>query len=158
MTLVGQPIEIRYSNNLRDTSGNPAHAATYIRRRIVVLDLDLRRNRREHARILSHELFHFVWVHLGNRKRLAWESLLQAERRSRERGEAGWSAEWRKRKLTASDLKIRTRRWREYCCESFCDTGACLKTGTRTEVTLSRRCLAIRRAWFAEQLRDSLPV
>src|ERR1035441_9078694 len=41
-------------------------------------------------------------------------------------GELSVSAEWRKRALRAADIDGRTRRWREYCCESFCDTAAWL--------------------------------
>ena len=158
MTLTGYPIEIRYSAGLRDTSGNPAHAATFIRQRLVILDNELRRDPNEHRRILMHELFHFVWVRLGNRKRHSWETLLRAEWAGGAHGEAGWSAEWRKRGLAETDAAGRTRKWREYCCESFCDTAACLETGTRSELTLASRRLAVRRAWFAEQLGNVVPI
>ena len=158
ITLSGHPIEVRYRDSLADTSGNPADAATFIRQRLIVLDLELQRNPKEHARILVHELFHFVWVRLGNQKRRAWEELLQSEWNQDARGEAGWSAEWRKRKLLPIDAERRTRKWREYCCESFCDTAACLETGTRAEVTLAARRLAVRQDWLAEQLPDPLPI
>jgi hypothetical protein len=158
MILTGRPIEVRYSANLHDTAGNPAHAATFIRQRLIILDSELRRDSAERGRILLHELFHFVWVRLGNARRLAWEDLLRAEWQAKARGEVGWSAEWRKNQLSASDLRHHTRRWREYCCESFCDTAACLKSGTRTEVTLARRRLAARKIWFAEQLGKSFPI
>jgi hypothetical protein len=158
MILRGRPIEVRYRDNLRDTAGNPAHAATFIRQRLIVLDRELRRTPSEHRRILVHELFHFVWVRLGNNRRRAWETLLRAEWNARSRGEAGWSAEWRKRELRAADPRHRTRKWREYCCESFCDTAATIETGTRAEVTLPAKRLAARRTWFAEQLPKSLPV
>ena len=156
MTLTGRPIEVRYRDNLSDTAGNPAHAATFIRQRLIVLDRELRRNRREHRRILIHELFHFVWVRLGNRKRRAWEDLVRSEWNARARGEAGWSAEWRKRNLTVRDVRQRKRKWLEYCCESFCDTAASLNSGTQTEVTLAPKRLAARRTWFAEQLGNRL--
>jgi hypothetical protein len=52
-----------------------------------------------------------------------WEALLLAERA---RGEAGWSAEWRKAALSDADRRHRTRRWREYACEAFCDSAAAL--------------------------------
>jgi hypothetical protein len=163
MTLVGRAIEIRYSRDLRDTAGKPAHAATFIRRRLIVLDKELRRDRHEHHRILTHELFHFVWVRLGNPNRKAWEALLRSEWNRHARGEAGWSAEWRKRQLSRDDVRVRSRKWREYCCESFCDTAAWLDGRTRrlrrsTEVTLSPRHLAARRGWFAEQLPECLPL
>jgi hypothetical protein len=97
-----------------------------------------------------HELFHFVWVRLGNPRRLAWEALLGAERESRARGEAGWSAEWRKRELSDQDGSARSRRWREYCCESFCDTAAFWAGGNDDEITLSPKRLAARLEWFDE--------
>jgi hypothetical protein len=158
MTLTGRPIEVRYRDNLSDTAGNPAHAATFIRQRLIVLDRDLRNNPQEHRRILTHELFHFVWIRLGNHKWRAWEELLRIEWNTRARGEAGWSADWRKRRLSAVDVRQRTRKWREYCCESFCDTAACLETNARDEVTLAPSRLASRRVWFAEQLGNHLPI
>jgi len=151
-------IEVRYSQDLLDTSGNPAHAATWIRRRLIVLDAELQGNPDEHKRILTHELYHFVWARLGNPRRKSWEELMRAEALARARGDAGWSAEWRKRELTAADRQCRTRKWREYCCEAFCDTAAWLETGTRTEVTLAQCHLKFRRRWFAEQFTDSLPI
>ena len=158
MNVTGRPIEVRYRDNLLDTAGNPAHAATFIRQRLIVLDRELRRDPSEHARILAHELFHFVWVRLGNHKRRAWEDLLRSEWNARIRGEAGWSAEWRKSELGKGDVRRRTRKWREYCCESFCDTGASLESGARAEVTLTPKRLDRRRSWFAEQLPKSFPV
>jgi hypothetical protein len=158
MNLTGRPIEVRYRDNLSDTAGNPAHAATFIRQRLIVLDRELRRNASEHQRILIHELFHFVWVRSGNQKRRAWEALLRSEWQANARGEAGWSAEWRKRELTPADIEHRSRKWRDYCCESFCDTAACLETGSSTEVTLAPGRLAARRLWFAEQLGNPLPI
>ena len=141
-------MEVRYRPNLRDTAGNPAHAATCIRQRLIVLDRDLKHDPRERERILLHELFHFVWVRAGNPRRLDWEDLLRAECESRARGEAGWSSEWRKRDLSPRDQATRSRRWREYCCESFCDTGSFVAGGQDGEVTLGRKRLAARVAWF----------
>ncbi len=158
MNLTGRPIEVRYRDNLSDTAGNPAHAATFIRQRLIVLDRELRSNPDEHARILIHELFHFVWVRTGNKKRSLWEALLRSEWHANARGETGWSAEWRKRELKPVDVNRRSRKWRDYCCESFCDTAACLETGSATEVTLAPGRLAARRLWFAEQLGNPLPI
>jgi hypothetical protein len=119
-----------------------------------VLDPDLKDNPREHERILLHEFFHFVWVRLGNPLRHAWEELLRAERESRARGEAGWSSEWRKRDLSDRDVARRSRDWREYCCESFCDTGAFVAGGDDREVTLARKRLAVRAAWFKSKFGE----
>jgi hypothetical protein len=113
----------------------------------------------EHLRVLLHEVLHFVWVRAGNRRRLAWEDLLRKECLSRVRGECGWSAEWRKRKLRAIDIESRTRAWREYCCESFCDTGASILGGGRQEVTLGGGYCRGRRVWFARHfLGRDVPV
>ena len=149
--ITGKPIEIRYSNGLLDTAGNPAHAATFIRARLIVLDIGLRA---DHNRILWHEIFHFAWVRLGNPRRIAWEGLLAREWQARARGEVGWSAEWRKRELSPNDPRNRTRHWREYCCESFCDTGAWLLSGRKSEITLTPRWLAGRKRWFSRHLGD----
>ncbi len=140
-------MKVRYRANLVDTAGNPAHAATFIRQKLIVLDDALRSDPAEHARILCHERFHFVWARLGNPTRLSWEMLLQSEGRAR--GETGWSAEWRRRELKPSDVIGRTRRWREYCCESFCDTAAWVFTGSENEVTLAKRYLNARKLWFS---------
>ena len=148
--LQGRPVEVRYAANLRDAAGNAADAATYIRDRLIVLDRDLAGD--EHQRVLCHELFHFVWVRLGNPRRFDWESLLAAEWHAGARGETGWSAEWRKQKLTAADVTGRTRKWREYCCESFCDTAAWLFASNESELTLSLKWKEGRNAWFARHI------
>ncbi len=148
----GDPITIRYRADLRDTAGNPAHAATFIRRREIILDPELKKKPRQHRRILLHEYFHFVWVRLGNPRRAAWEALLKSEWNAHARGEAGWSAEWRKKKLSPRDIDERTRFWREYCCESFCDTAALVfaVNADRSEVTLSPARLRARVYWFRQ--------
>lgn len=137
-----------YSERAR---GEPVHAASFIRKRRIVLDSELEQNPRELARILVHELFHFVWVRLGNPVRRSYEELLMEERRQRARGELGWSAELRKKKLR------RERRpapgsplWREYLCESFCDTAAWTYSGVRRhpEYTLAARHRKRRGEWF----------
>ncbi len=103
-----------------------------------MLDHELLVSGSEHLRVLLHELFHFLWVRLGNQRRIAWESVLVREWAAGARGEAGWSAEWRKEALKDSDVRGRTRKWREYCCESFCDTGAWVLGGSGREVTLAK--------------------
>ena len=152
MPFDAEKIRIRYRSKLVDTAGNPAHAATFIRERLIVLDTELKRDPAEHARILTHERYHFVWVRLGNPRRLLWEAHLKGEIAANARGEAGWSAEWRKRKLRALALERRSRRWREYCCESFCDTAAWVVTGNEAELTLAKRYREGRKAWFARHI------
>ncbi|HEY1184011.1 MAG TPA: hypothetical protein VGE89_07490, partial [Bryobacteraceae bacterium] len=105
-------------------------------------------------RVFVHEWFHFVWRRAGNPLRRDFEALLAAERRAGARGELGWSAEWRKRALTAQEVRVRSRRWREYCCESFCDTAAWLYAGAakHAEFTLALRFRRRRQAWFAQNI------
>jgi len=105
------------------------------------------------ARIFVHELFHFVWLRLGNPKRRSYERLLASEVQHKVRGELGWSAEWRKNKLEPRDWRERTRRWREYCCESFCDTAAWRYAGVRRheEFTLATAARMARRGWFTQE-------
>jgi hypothetical protein len=96
-------------------------------------------------------VLHFVWVRLGNPARRSYEDLLAVER---SRGELGWSAEMRRRALAPPDARARTRRWREYACESFCDTGAWFLTGRarHQEFTLAARARQRRRRWLEELL------
>lgn len=135
-----------------DGRGQPVHAGSFLRRREMVLDAALRGL--EFRRILVHEALHFAWIRLGNGRRRSWESLLAAEWRAKARGETGWSAEWRKRELGYTDVRRRTRRWREYVCESFCDTGAWILTGGRPhpETTLVTKWRPKRRQWWKNLL------
>jgi hypothetical protein len=150
----GKPVGIQYSAGLRDTAGNPAHAATSIPARLIILDAELKKKPRGHNRILLHECFHFVWVRLGNPVRWSWEKHLVEEKETGARGEAGWSAEWRKKNLSASDVRGRTIAWREYCCESFCDTAAWIVGGMVAENTLGVARRRSRIAWFEVHFKD----
>ena len=155
----GALVRVRFRAGLRDTAGNPAHAATSIPKREIVLDPELKSDAGELERILLHEYLHFTWVRLGNQKRWSWEGLLRAEWKAGVRGEAGWSAEWRKRELLARDVAVRTRRWREYCCESFCDTGAWWIGRNVNENTLRAGDRRNRAKWFEVQFAGRrLPV
>jgi hypothetical protein len=89
---------------------------------------------------------------MDNASRRAFEELLAREWRSGARGELGWSAELRKGRLTVLDVRSRSRRWREYCCESFCDTAAWLYSGVRSheEFTLERSFRPARRSYFRQ--------
>lgn len=143
--LSGRPIRVE----LRDTLG-PHLAATYIPQRLVLLDREVLAIPGEFERILIHELFHFAWVRLSNASRREWETLLAAERSP---GELGWSAEWRKGKLTPSDRRGRSPKWRRYACESFCDSAAWLYSGlTRhEEFTLPAGLRRVRKTWFQKK-------
>jgi hypothetical protein len=137
-----------YSNR---PHGQPVFAGSFIRKREIILDQELERQPRELARILVHELFHFAWVRLGNPARRSYEDMLRLEWKQRARGELGWSAELRKIALSASPL-LREPLWREYLCESFCDTAAWLYSGVRRhpEYTLAARHRNRRAEWFRD--------
>jgi hypothetical protein len=125
------------------------YAGSFIRKRQIVLDRELEHQPKELARILVHELFHFVWVRLGNPARRSYEALLTREWELRARGELGWSAELRKRALMEGPT-FDAPSWRDYLCESFCDTGAWIYCGVRRhpEYTLSARHRDRRAEWF----------
>jgi hypothetical protein len=147
--LSGQPIEIRFVPALRDRRG-AVHGGAFVRERRISFDAELRRDPAELSRIFVHELFHFAWVRMGNAARRSWEDVVAAEFAAAARGELGWSAEWRRELIRSRDRARRTRRWREYSCESFCDTAAWLFSGLRShsEFTLEPRFRAARRGWF----------
>jgi hypothetical protein len=139
-------------SGLLSDKGAEVHAATQMRERRIFLDPELRGA--ELRRIVVHELFHFIWLRLGNPARREWEALLMAEKA---RGELGWSSEWRKRELTPRDRLDRSRKWREYACESFCDTAAWAYAGlTRhDEFTLGLKARGQREAWFRRLVERS---
>ena len=143
--LRGAPIGFAFQTAL-SVGSRKVDASAYLRERRVVLDAALSRS--ELQRVTVHELFHFVWWRLGNPARWSWGALIATERA---RGEAGWSAEWRKQALTGADRRNKTRRWREYVCEAFCDSAAAIYAGPG-QVTLAPRFLARRRAWFVATL------
>lgn len=143
----GLPIRVCFSSKL----DQPVHAATRLRKREIVLDAALKNDGGEFVRILIHEIFHFVWLRVGNPVRLSYERLLAGEIKHHTRGELGWSSEWRKEALSRRDLLARSRLWREYCCESFCDTAAWMFSGLgrHAEFTLPGGQRARRRRWFS---------
>jgi hypothetical protein len=157
--LEGQPIQIRFLPELSvsrgkllsgSERGRAVHAATCIRRRQTVLDAALRTDPAELGRILAHELYHFGWLRLGNAVRRSYEEVLGLEFLRGVPGELGWSAELAKQQLGKADCLRRSRRWREYVCESFCDTGAWVwsRAKRHEEHTLPSVHRAVRRIWF----------
>lgn len=147
-----------YSNR---PHGQPVYAGSFIRKRQIVLDRELERQPRELARILVHELFHFVWARLGNPARRSYEELVLEEWKQRARGELGWSAESRKRELSNQWRRTASLQWRAYLCESFCDTAAWIYSGVRRhpEYTLAARHRNRRAAWFqAVFRRGAIPI
>jgi hypothetical protein len=149
--MTGQPVRLEIRPALTDLHG-AVHAGAFLRERRIAFDAELAGDPREFARIFVHEVFHFVWLRLGNPRRWSYEELLREELRGRVRGELGWSAEWRKRVLQPDDARRRTGRWREYVCESFCDSAAWMFSGVRShkEYTLARRFRNRRRRWFVQ--------
>lgn len=140
----------------RSPHGDAVYAGSFLRQRRIVLDELMLRTPRVLERIFVHEVFHFVWSKLGNKLRLSYERLVLQEFKSGVEGELGWSAESMKQSLTASDRQKRTRRWKDYVCESFCDTAGWLfGSATRySEMTLGRAERDARRRWFREHLVD----
>ena len=138
--------------------GNHIHAVSYIPQRYVVLQRDLFCRRVELGRILYHELCHFLWPRLGNPQRRNYEAALRAEFRHGTRGELGYSSQWRKDELrvngNSSHRKAGRRAlWRDYLCESFCDTGSFMLLGPErrakhSEYTLSRAARQRRYRWI----------
>jgi hypothetical protein len=154
--LSGQPIDLRFlpelsvsRGQLRSgvSGGEAVHAASFIRKREMVLEKELLSNAHELARVFVHELFHFAWARLGNPARRSFESLIEVEIAMGARGELGWSSEMRK----AAGVKSR-----EYLCESFCDTAAWLYAGVakHDEFTLAQRHRVKRARWFRHYYSD----
>ncbi len=154
----GRPIRIAfrpalsvYRGRLVQSAGQgmPVHAASDIRGRRILLEEELRREAEQLARVLTHELFHFVWARMSNTDRWSYEAVLRREIRSGAKGELGWPAKQKKDRLEPDDAERRTRRWREYVCESFCDTAAWYFTGhEHAEHMLRPRFRGRRAEWF----------
>ena len=142
----GLPIKVEIRSSL-----GPHLAATFIPRRLILMDKEVFARPGDFERIFVHELFHFVWVRLSNAVRREWEAVLASEDAE---GELGWSAEWRKQKLTPADRRKRTPKWRRYARESFCDTAAWLYAGLadHDEFTLPAAARRFRRRWMTQKL------
>jgi hypothetical protein len=131
--------------------GTAVHAASFIRRREVIVESELIRDPGTFRLIFAHELFHFVWVRLGNATRTDFTSLLRTEREHGSSGTVGESSDVSRARLERQPSGFNfARRWADYACESFCDTGAWLYAGpTRSRwFTLAREHRSARRAWF----------
>ncbi len=132
--------------------GVAVHAAAFIRKRQIVLEDALLADTNRLSAILAHEVFHFVWPRLGNGARRQFESVLNAEFEAGARGELGESAAVKKEALQLTGREKRKGRlWREYVCESFCDTGAWVyaRQDQRAGWKLAKRWQIARTAWFA---------
>ena len=131
--------------------GVPVHAAAFIRKRMVVLEADLFSQAEQLRLILVHEIFHFAWVRLSNGQRRAFTDLLTDEIQDRARGELGEAAGVKKRLFQESaSFDGSSRLWRDYACESFCDSGAAFFSGAAANehFTLAKRWAGRRYAWL----------
>jgi hypothetical protein len=158
--LTGSPIYIRFESRLtaqrgkllsqQPHRGTAVHAASFLRKREVVIDSELVRRPRMLRLIVIHELFHFVWMRLGNRGRSQFSELLANEYTHRARGELGDSAAVKKSSLEPRDCLTNSRRWRDYVCESFCDTAAWRYSGVigKGGPRLASRWRRRRELWF----------
>lgn len=160
----GRPVQVAFLPELTahrgkllsgSDRGTPVYAASFIRRRRIVLEASLLDDPAALCFIFVHELFHFVWVRLGNRTRDEYSQLLLQEIARHARGELGESSAVKKAEL-GQHLKVSPRSplWRDYICESFCDSAACIFTGAASQSgpKLAKRWTAIRRDWFSDKL------
>jgi hypothetical protein len=133
----------------RTNGGRPVHAASFVRARKIVLDTALLRRPHLLRSILLHEIFHFVWVRLGNRKRWEFAAILHRELRNHAGGEIGESSGVQKERLLKHGRVSASRAWRDYVCEAFCDTAAWLYAGgTASSPDLAARWRGYRERWF----------
>jgi hypothetical protein len=158
--LTGSPIHIRFESQLsahrgkllcnQAKRGRAVYAASFIRKRDVVVDSALVKRPRALRLILLHELFHFVWIRLGNNGRSEFSELLTREYMHRARGELGESAAVKKLLLRDRDCLFSSRQWRDYICEAFCDTAAWRRSGIKQNpaFTLAPRWRKRRELWF----------
>jgi hypothetical protein len=155
----GEPIHVEFRSNLRarrgklDERGAEVHAASFLHRRLIILDQELLRDKRDCERILAHEIFHFVWWK-APAVRKKYGSLIRQEFVAGTPGEMGWSADWRKQALHPNDVRNNSRRFRDYVCESFCDSCACLllEISRHHEITLPPSARKTRRHFFEANL------
>ncbi len=145
-------------NHLLNSGGAGAavYGAASIAERRILLEGALLRRPVELGRILTHEIFHFVWVRRSNGDRWSYEGVLDFEFEQHARGELGWPSESVKLTLTRADRRYRSRRWRQYVCESFCDSAAWyFAVGDRPheELTLKPRFRAQRAIWLRNLFR-----
>lgn len=130
--------------------GTPVHAACFIRERRIVLESALFTSPRMLRLILLHEIFHFVWTRLPNSARSHFAGMLRMERQRGAIGELGESAEIKKALVCAAGDHFPPSLWRDYACESFCDTAAWLYSGIAQHgaFRLAARWRNRRKAWF----------
>lgn len=131
--------------------GHAIFAASFIRKREIVLEKELLSQSGTLTGIFLHELFHFAWVRAGNEVRRNYAALLREEVNRGARAEVGESSDVSKRKLDgAEDVAA----WKHYVCESFCDTAAWYFSPNDLSAVVQpslARCWRRKRAdWFRE--------
>ena len=163
--LKGRRISVSYRPGLtawrgqllsRSHKGDAVYAGSFLRRRSIVLEQQMVKTPRVLERIFVHEVFHFVWSRLPKQLRESYDALIRAEFVLGVKGELGWSAESMKLNLAPEDMEQSTRKWKDYLCESFCDTGGWMygSASRYTEMTLDRRSRDLRRAWVEKHLEE----
>jgi hypothetical protein len=141
----------------RADRGTPVYAASFIRQRRIVIEQDLLSSPAVLRFILVHEFFHFVWVRLGNTSRAEYSRLLVAELVGKARGELGESSAVKKAELQPDGkLSPPSKLWRDYACESFCDSAASIFTQgpVHEGARLGKAWSKIRRQWLLQKLAD----
>jgi hypothetical protein len=158
--LAGEPICVRDRAQLNvhrgkllwgfPPQGIPVHAACFLPEREIVLQTELLERPHRFRFILIHELFHFAWRRLGNARRAEFSNILRAEQQAHARGELGDSSNLKKQRLEMRDWMSNSRAWRDYVCESFCDTAGWLFSGIKRDAafTLAPRWRHRRARWF----------
>lgn len=155
----GKPIEVSYLDAPRSRRGKlvdggehgfALDGCSFIRERRIVLASYLRDKKAEHDRVLLHELFHFVWVRLGNPARREYERIIRAEYQAGVGGELGWPSLEAKTRLRTGPKDRNDPLWRDYLCESFCDSAAwlMLERPRSNNVTLPPRSRQPRVRWL----------
>lgn len=161
--LHGRPITVTYRPRLtaykgrllsESSKGKSVYAGSFLRRRTITLDDCLLRTPRVWERIFAHEVGHFIWSRLPAALRESYTQLVHGEIRQGERGELGWSAESIKLRLLPADPLLGNTRWKNYVCESFCDTAGWVFGSARTyaELTLPAGLRELRRDWCRAHL------
>lgn len=100
--------------------------------------------------IFAHEIYHFAWWRLGSNRRAEYDSLLRAELAASARGELGESSSVAKREHVSRECPNGGNSWKQYVCESFCDTGAWLFSGVDElrNFQLAAKWRIKRASWF----------
>ncbi|MFZ0592841.1 MAG: hypothetical protein WAM39_20440 [Bryobacteraceae bacterium] len=121
-----------------------------MRERRIVLEENLVSEARDLRLIFAHEIYHFAWRRLGNTRRAEYDSLLREELASSALGELGESSSVAKQEHVSQERPLGGNSWKQYVCESFCDTGAWLFSGVEEHRTfqLASRWRTKRALWF----------